>query len=83
MKTISSVLLLSLTSLLAPHSGHAQVFYEALGADVLKSNTTGSCNAALGDYTLFANAAGNSNTACGAGALFSRKISRSWAGKSQ
>jgi hypothetical protein len=83
MKTISSVLLLGLTSLLAPHSGHAQVFNEALGTDVLQSNTTGSCNAALGDYTLFANTTGNPNIASGAGALFFRKISRSWAGKSQ
>jgi trimeric autotransporter adhesin len=72
MKTIFSVLLLSLTSLLAftPHSARAQASNEKLGTGALQSNTTGSYNVALGDYTLFANTTGTSNTANGTAALF-------------
>jgi uncharacterized coiled-coil protein SlyX len=72
MKTISSILLLGLTSLLAfiPQSGNAQAFNEKLGTGALQSNTTGSYNVALGDYTLPANTTGTSNTATGTAALF-------------
>ena len=71
-KNIFSVLLLSVTSLLAfaPHSGRAQASNEKLGTGALQSNTTGSYNVALGDYTLFANTTGFSNTANGTAALF-------------
>jgi Chaperone of endosialidase len=71
MKTIFSVLLLGLTSLLAlaPYSATAQVFNEALGTGALQSNSTGDYDVALGDNALFSNTTGSYNTATGFQAL--------------
>ena len=76
MKTIFSILLLGLTSLLAftPRSGRAQTFNEALGTGALQSNTTGDYDVALGDYALYSNTSGSYNT--GTGSLHSSIILR-------